>query len=143
MCRCTPVLRERYWRRLSGPLLDRIDLRVYVPPVPFAALRDARPGLSTEQMAGDVERARSAQAARFGGARLNATLRPGELRKWCRTDAISERLLETASASGALSARGVGRVLRVARTIADLAGAESIAEPHVLESLRWRVEPSA
>jgi magnesium chelatase family protein len=143
MCRCTPVLRERYWRRLSGPLLDRIDLRVYVPPVPFAALRDARAGLSTEQMAADVARARASQGRRFGNARLNASLRPGELRKWCRVDAIGERLLETASASGALSARGVGRVLRVARTIADLAGAESIAEAHVLEALRWRVEPSA
>jgi magnesium chelatase family protein len=141
LCRCTPVARERYWRRLSGPLLDRIDLRVYVPPVPFAALRDARPGLSTERMAADVFRARRVQTSRFGGARLNASLRPGELRKWCAVDGAAEALLEKASATGALSARGVGRVLRVARTIADLAGAAALAEAHVLEALRWRVEP--
>jgi magnesium chelatase family protein len=142
-CRCTPSARERYWPRLSGPLLDRIDLRVFVPPAPFAALRDARPGLSTERMAGDVAGARTRQAARFASARLNASLRPGELRRWCSVDAAGERLLESASAQWTLSARGVGRVLRVARTIADLAAAERIAEAHVLEALRWRAEPSA
>jgi magnesium chelatase family protein len=115
---------------------------VFVPPVPFAALRDARSGLTTEQMAADVSRARAAQSGRYGAARLNASLGPGEIRKWCRVDAAGERLLETASATGTLSARGVGRVLRVARTVADFAGADAIAEAHVLEALRWRVEPS-
>jgi magnesium chelatase family protein len=124
-------------------LLDRIDLRVFVPPVPFAALRDGVVGLTTAQLAALVLRAREVQAQRFGAARLNASLRPGELRKWCRVDAAAERLLEGASAKGTLSARGVGRVLRVARTIGDLSGAESIAEAHVLEALRWRVDPPA
>jgi magnesium chelatase family protein len=142
LCRCTPLARERYTARLSGPLLDRIDLRVYVPAVPYAALRDARPGRGTAEMAAEVERARAAQRARFGGARLNASIRPGELRRWCAVDAAGERLLEQASATGRLSARGIGRVLRVARTLADLAGAESIVEAHVLEALRWRVEPA-
>jgi magnesium chelatase family protein len=123
--------------------LDRIDLRVFVPPVPFAALRDARSGLTTEQLAANVVRARASQAQRFGSARLNATLGPAELRKWCRVDGASEKLLETASATGTLSARGVGRVLRVARTIADIAASDAIAEAHLLEALRWRVEPSA
>jgi len=140
-CRCTPLARERYWRRLSGPLLDRIDLRVYVPPVPFAALRDARPGASTAEMAAEVAGARAAQRRRLGPIRLNASIRPGELRKWCAVGGQAETLLEKASATGTLSARGVGRVLRVARTIADLAGSDALVEAHVLEALRWRVEP--
>jgi magnesium chelatase family protein len=142
-CRCTPVARQRYWNRLSGPLLDRIDLRVHVPAVAFAALRDARVGLTSAEMAATVFAARDVQTARFGGSRLNALIRPGELRKWCKVDAAAERLLEQASAAGTLSARGVGRVLRVARTIADAAEHEAISEANVLEALRWRVEPSA
>ncbi len=141
-CRCTPLQRDRYSQRLSGPLLDRIDLRVHVPAVAYAELRDARPGLDTATMAAQVAAARELQRRRFGtAARLNASLRPGELRRHCRPDAAGETLLEQASSGGRLTARGVGRVLRVARTLADLAAAESVAAPHLLEAIRWRVEP--
>lgn len=139
-CTCTPLAAKRYLERISGPLLDRIDLRVTVPAVPYAALRDARPGADTSSMAGEVLVAREVQSARFACARLNATLTPAEIARWCALDTKAERLLESASNAGRLSARGVGRVLRVARTVADLVGAERIAESHVLEAARWRVD---
>jgi magnesium chelatase family protein len=140
-CTCTPLARDRYRQRISGPLLDRIDLRVHVPAVPYAELRDGRAGLTTADMAAQVAAAREVQRRRFGGSpRLNATLRPGELRRHCHADAEGERLLEQASVTGRLTARGVGRVLRVARTLADLAGAERVAARHLLEALRWRVD---
>jgi magnesium chelatase family protein len=140
-CGCTPLAVQRYAQRISGPLLDRIDLRVHVPAVPYTALRDAKPGLTTAEMAADVIAAREVQAVRFGGSsRLNASLTPGEMGRHCSLDSRAERLLEQAMESGRLSARGVGRVLRVARTVADLACAERLADVHVLEALRWRMD---
>ena len=140
-CSCTPLARDRYRGRISGPLLDRIDLRVHVPAVAYRELRDGRTGLDTAAMAAMVATAREVQRRRFDGdPRLNATLRPAELRRHCRTDATGEKLLEEAMTSGRLTARGVGRVLRVARTLADLEGADALTPGHLLEALRWRVE---
>ena len=139
-CSCTPPAIARYLARLSGPLLDRIDLRVHVPAVPYAALRDAKPGRDTASLAAEVAAARAVQFRRFDGTpRTNATLTPAEARRHCVLTPAAESVLEQACASGRLSARGVSRVLRVARTIADLSGAASIDREPVLEALRWRM----
>lgn len=143
-CSCTPPAVEKYLRRLSGPLLDRIDLRMFVPAVPYAALRDETPGRDTASMASEVAAARDVQRRRFSGAaRVNASLTPAEVSRHCRPTAAGERVLEQSFSTGRLTARGVARVLRVARTVADLGAAERIDAPHLLEALRWRWEPGA
>lgn len=109
--------------------------------MPYAALRDAKPGRDTASLAADVAAARAAQLRRFeGAARTNATITPGELRRHCALARPAEDVLEQACSAGRLSARGVGRIQRVARTIADLAGAAQIERDHVLEALRWRMD---
>ncbi|MCG3132963.1 MAG: Competence protein ComM [Planctomycetes bacterium] len=138
-CTCTPQQVTRYAARVSGPVLDRIDLRITVPAVPYDALRDAKPGRDSASMREDVLRARAAQFVRFAGApRVNASLTPAEVRRHAALDAAGEEVMMRAASSGRLSARGIGRVQRVARTIADLAGAQAVGRDHVLEALRWR-----
>ena len=138
-CRCTPPVLARYRARVSGPLLDRIDLHVEVPRVPIAALA----GPSSDEETSAVVRARviaarERQRARYRSARLNAHL-PGRLvRRVCRIDAAGQRLVEVASERLALSARAYTRILRLARTIADLAGAEAIATSHLAEAIQYR-----
>ncbi len=145
-CACTPLARERYARRLSGPLLDRIDLRVMVRAVPFDKLRGrgADDDLDTARMRQRVQRARALQAQRLGAGRVNASLGTSEIERFCRPVPDAERELETACSAGRLSARGVVRVLRVARTLADLderPGAElSLAD--VRCAAGWRVDRS-
>jgi len=145
-CRCTPPVRARYVRKISGPLLDRIDLRVHVRAVPFKELQDEKPGASTAEMRAEVARARAAQSRRFnrtlgGAARTNATIRPGELDRWCRLDAAGLALLEDASRAGKITARGIARVRRVGRTIADLEGADQITSEYVLTAMGYRWDP--
>jgi magnesium chelatase family protein len=145
-CNCTPTAIDRYLRRISGPLLDRIDLRVHVPAVSYAELRPGSPPppecQSTAQLQAQVEVARAAQTERFGAGstRLNSTLGPRELRRHCRTDEEADDLLRTSVDDGNLSARGVTRILRVARTMADLRSAERVERIDVLMALKWRVE---
>ncbi|MCE9634370.1 MAG: YifB family Mg chelatase-like AAA ATPase [Planctomycetes bacterium] len=145
-CTCTPPAVQRYLSRISGPLIDRIDLRVPVPAVPYAALRSGRASRGTDSMASEVTAGREVQRHRFGGPRLNATMSPREMAQHCGVTPAAEKHIENAAATGRLSARGIGRVLRVARTVADLAGAagggtpDRIDEAHVLEVLRWRLE---
>ncbi len=117
-CRCAPHAVERYRSRLSGPLRDRFDLRVDVLAVPWSELRGAEPGESSAVVRARVTAARARQVARAG--RLNARLEGAALRAACSADEAGERLLEQAMARQLLSARGVTRALRVARTIADL-----------------------
>jgi magnesium chelatase family protein len=140
-CTCAPGAILRYRERVSGPLLDRIDLHVHVPPVPPRALltSQAPSGESSPAVRARVLAARARQTTRFGsGARTNATLSIPELKDWCVLSPETVGLLETAATRLALSARGVHRVLRVARTIADLADAEQLATPHVAEALQYR-----
>jgi magnesium chelatase family protein len=139
-CKCAPPQIERYMGRVSGPLLDRIDLHLEVPAVAFQELSAVADGTSSAVMRGQVEQARSAQRERFGadGARLNSRMTTRQLRKFCGLDADGKKLLQTAMDDLGLSARAHDRILRVARTIADLEGAAALQPAHVLEAIGYR-----
>jgi magnesium chelatase family protein len=139
-CKCSAPQIDRYLARVSGPLLERIDIHLEVPAVPIAALRDTKPGTSSESLRGEVERATAVQRARFNGDPLqsNARMHSGTLRKHAALDEEGERLLRRAVSELGLSARAHDKVLRVARTIADLAGAERIAPVHLSEAIQYR-----
>ena len=136
-CRCGPDLVRRYRSRLSGPLLDRIDLHVHVPRLPPHELRpDAPDGEGTAAIQARVVAARVRQQARCG--KPNARMGQSETMAHCRLQARDQALLERAVERLQLSARSLHRILRVARTIADLAGSEAIATAHVTEALGYR-----
>ncbi|GAB6042667.1 YifB family Mg chelatase-like AAA ATPase [Endothiovibrio diazotrophicus] len=135
-CRCTPDQIVRYRGRVSGPLLDRIDLQVEVPRLPPGTLGGGAPGEPSAAVRERVEAARSRQAERAG--RLNAELSGEALSRYCRLDERDGALLERAMEKLGLSARAYHRILKVARTIADLAESESIATPHLTEAIAYR-----
>ena len=139
-CRCPPPLIERYRSRISGPLLDRIDLHVEVPAVTLGELR-SRPGEDTAAVAARVAEARRRQLERFGpgvASPINAAMGPEALRRHCALDAAAQGLLDAAFDRLGLSARALHRILKVARTIADLAGSDRIAVGHVAEAIQYR-----
>ncbi len=136
-CRCTPDQVVRYRGRLSGPLLDRIDLHLEVPPLPTGVLLEpTAEGEGSAAVRARVAAARGRQLARAG--RANGELGQRELGRDCPLSAADRALLERAMEQFGLSARGLTRVLRVARTIADLAASEAITRPHLTEALSYR-----
>ena len=141
-CRCTPAQIQRYVGRVSGPLLDRIDIHVDVPPVRFKELADrgAPEGEGSSDIRARVLAARARQAERFRGSPIfsNAQMTPRLIRCHCRLDAEGERLLEQAMTRQGLSARAYDRILKVSRTIADLEGFEEIRPKHVAEAVGYR-----
>jgi magnesium chelatase family protein len=138
-CRCTPQQIARYHDRLSGPLRDRLDLTVDVPPLPPDVLGATTPGEASASVCDRVKAARVRQQARFcDRIRTNAELTPALLQEHCAVDRAGARVLATAIARLGLSARAYDRVRKVARTIADLAGSERIAETHLAEALQFR-----
>ena len=140
-CVCRPDQRARYQARISGPMLDRIDVHVEVPAVPYADLRQNRTGAGSAVMRERVLAARAVQKHRYGvdGPRCNAELSGAWLDTHCALDASGHDLMEAAVNRLALSARACARVLRMARTIADLAGAEKIDAAHLAEAVALRV----
>jgi magnesium chelatase family protein len=137
-CRCTPQQIARYGSRLSGPLRDRMDLTVPVAALPARDLTAASGGESSAEIRGRVIAARIRQLSRDGV--LNARLQGRDLRARAPLDPQARRMLDAALARVALTARGHDRVLRVARTIADLAGADTIGADHLGEALQFRGE---
>jgi magnesium chelatase family protein len=139
-CTCDPGAVARYRGRISGPLLDRIDLHVPVHPVPVEALRDGGAGEGSEGVRARVVAARYRQTARFagGGVLCNAEMGHAELRRHVRVDRRVARLLQQALDRLGLSARAYHRILKVARTIADLEGAEAVREIHAAEAIQYR-----
>ncbi len=135
-CRCTPDQISRYRSKISGPLLDRIDLQIEVPAVPQLELVKAAKGESSEVIRERTERAFQAQLKRQG--KPNAKLGPKDIDDVCKPDAAGEELLKSAIQRMGLSARAYHRVLKVARTIADLAGVEKIAGGHIAEAIQYR-----
>ena len=135
-CRCTPDQISRYRSKISGPLLDRIDLQIEVPAVPQLELVKAAKGEGSEAIRERTERAFQIQLKRQG--KPNAKLGPKEIDDVCKPDAAGEELLRNAIQRMGLSARAYHRVLKVARTIADLAGSENIVGTHIAEAIQYR-----
>lgn len=141
-CTCAPGAITTYQKRISGPLLDRIDMLIHVPRVDYQKLSAARQGESSAAIRERVELARQRQSERFVGTALfsNADMSPAELRRFCVLDAPSQALMQTAMRQLQLTARGYHRVLKLARTIADLAGSAEITQVHLAEALQYRAK---
>lgn len=138
-CRCTPEQIARYHHKLSGPLLDRIDLMLEVPALPASELQSAAPGEASATVRERIAAARALQQARQG--KPNALLAGAEIDRWCTPDAGGARLLASAIDRLGLSARGYHRILKVARTIADMNGVDTVCAPHVAEAVQSRRGP--
>ena len=140
-CNCTTPAIERYMSKISGPLLDRIDIHIEVPAVPFRELSGGTPGTSSAEMRSVVAAARQRQAARFDGSktRYNADMSHRQTRQFCVLDSECSNLLKGAMAEMGLSARAHDKILRVARTIADLDNSEGLKPHHLNEAINYRM----
>src|SRR5947207_8521811 len=139
-CTCTPPMIQRYVSKISGPLLDRIDIHIDMPAVKYRELRDDSGGEASETIRRRVMSARQRQLRRYAGEKIycNAQMSPRQIRKYCEISAECERLLETAMSRLGLSARAHDRILKVARTIADLEPCEHIQTTHISEAIQYR-----
>jgi magnesium chelatase family protein len=140
-CSCSPALVSKYQKRISGPLLDRIDIHVEVPKVQYEKLSSDRLGEPSVAIRERVLKARQRQTSRFAGhprCRNNSDMSAAEVRQFCGLDSAGQSLMRAATRQLSLSARGYHRVLRLARTIADLAGNEQIGAAHLAEAIQYR-----
>jgi len=139
-CACAPQQIQRYRAKISGPLLDRIDIQIEVPAVKYKELSQHIPGEDSAAIRTRVNQAREVQLSRFQGRALfcNAQMSSRDIRKFCQLEAAGEKLLESAMSRLGLSARAYTRILKVARTIADLAGEDKVGGPHLAEAIQYR-----
>ncbi len=137
-CTCPPSSVARYHKKISGPLLDRIDLHVEVPRLPYDEVRGRAAAEPSASVKARVEAAREVQRRRFGSARTNAEMQLKEMREHCELPAEADLVLKQAAERYHFSGRSIARILKVARTIADLAGSAEIAIPHLAEAVRYR-----
>lgn len=139
-CTCAPGLVTKYQRRISGPLMDRIDIHVEVPRVDYEKLSDARLSESSAAIRARIETARQVQRERFEGTTLrsNADMHPAQVRLYCTLDDPCRALMRAAMNQLNLSARAYHRILKLARTIADLSHSEDISSTHLAEALQYR-----
>ena len=139
-CRCSPVTVQRYRQRVSGPLLDRIDLHIEVPAVEYRDIASERTEENSEAIRERVEGARKIQQQRFasGGINCNARMATRQLKQYCKLGADSQELIRVAMTELNLSARAYDRILKVSRTIADLDGKIDISPEHVSEAIQYR-----
>ncbi|MCI0553484.1 MAG: ATP-binding protein, partial [Anaerolineae bacterium] len=141
-CTCAPATVTKYQKRISGPLLDRIDIHIEVPRVDYEKLSGDRVGESSESIRARVQAARDVQNKRFSSNRsdivCNADMRVGEIRQFCKLQDEGQSLMRAAMSQMQLSARAYHRILKLARTIADLAGSEEIQSAHLAEALQYR-----
>jgi magnesium chelatase family protein len=149
-CSFAPALVTKYQKRISGPLLDRIDIHIEVPRVDYEKLSGDRVGESSEAIRARVQAARNIQQARFTNPKslfsnngssdivCNADMRVGEIRQHCKLPDEGQSLMRAAMSQLNLSARAYHRILKLARTIADLAGCEEIQSVHLAEALQYR-----
>jgi magnesium chelatase family protein len=139
-CTCSNSMVSRYQKRISGPLLDRIDIHIDVPRVEYEKLSDERLGEPSSVIQARVEAARAVQRRRFEGTKLmsNADMGPAEVREFCKVDEAGKSLLRAAMQQLHMSARAYHRILKLARTIADLAGSDTIETAHLAEAIQYR-----
>jgi magnesium chelatase family protein len=140
-CNCTPPQIEKYMGRISGPLLDRVDIHIEVPAVPFEELANGPPGTSSSQIREQVTSAREIQSIRFANSKTltNAQMSSRELRQWCPLGKIQTHRMRAAVSEMGLSARAHDKIIRVARTIADLENASEIEPHHIEEAINYRM----
>src|SRR3977135_132643 len=141
-CHCTPPMIQRYISKISGPLLDRIDIHIDIPAVNYKEMRSTNEPENSAKILERVIRARQIQLGRFSTGReklyCNAQMSPRHIRAFCDLSPDCERLLERAMTQQGLSARAHDRILKVARTIADLEGAANLEPKHIAEAIQYR-----
>ncbi|MBQ8505593.1 MAG: ATP-binding protein, partial [Clostridia bacterium] len=139
-CKCTASQIHKYLTKLSGPLLDRIDIHVEVDNVTYDQLQEDQLSESSEAIRERINRARQIQLDRLGanGRRTNSQMTPADIKKYCKLDPLCQNLLQESFEKLNLSARAYNRILKVARTIADLEGSQNITVRHIAESLQYR-----
>ena len=142
-CGCAPAVVTKYQKRISGPLLDRIDIHIEVPRVDYEKLSGDRLGETSESIRKRVQMARDIQTQRYSNIEssnivCNADMRIGEVRQFCSLQPEGQSLMRAAMSQLNLSARAYHRILKLSRTIADLASSEDIQSPHLAEALQYR-----